>query len=112
MTAMCKDFEMLACKAIQKTFRYLDYDKNGWITGKDLVEVLCPTTITSEQIVDVFEEVSLFLKEDVKMTGININQFRKMIMLQSIDKRQRLVDYMQKNKSMRLIKECREIVTL
>lgn len=109
MMYLSRDQDLIAFKNVKLVFELLDYDKNGIITERDLESLLNPICVTREQIDHMFKEVSSILKENVEMTGISLVQFRNLLLQQCNMKRNKLTDFMSQNRSMALIKECREI---
>jgi len=60
----------------------------------------------------MFREISEVLNEDVSLTGISLVQFRNILLHEMTTKRNKLTDFMASNKSMCLIKECREMARM
>ena len=60
----------------------------------------------------LFNEVSRTLRVNVHMTGISLIQFRNALLHECTRKRRLLTEFMDRNRSMRLIKECRELIRM
>lgn len=112
MTYLCKDQEMIQYRNVKKVFQVFDQDKNGMITESDIEQLLNPTCFDRELPKQMFKEVSLILKTDVSFTGISMTDFRNVLLYEMKTKRNKLTQFMESNKSMNLIKECRELARL
>ena len=106
---LCKDLDIIRYNNVKKAFEFFDADKNGLITPTGLAKIFNPICVSETVIDSIFEEVGSILKENVKMTGISLFQFRNTLLHECNRKRQKLADYIASNRSMSLIKECREL---
>ncbi len=82
------------------------------ITEYDISRLLNPMCSDDTLSKQIFKEVSMVLKTDVQLTGINIDQFRNVLLHEMTVKRSKLTKFMQENKSMTYFKECRELIML
>lgn len=103
---------MIQYRNVKKVFQVFDQDKNGMITESDIEQLLNPTCFDKELPKQMFKEVSLILKTDVSFTGISMTDFRNVLLFEMKTKRNKLTQFMESNKSMSLIKECRELARL
>ena len=112
MMYLCKDLDMMRYRNVKRAFEFFDNDRNGLITESDLKQTFNPICVSSEMIDLIFEEVASALKVNVKMTGISLIQFRNTLLHECDRKRQKLTSYIKQNRSMGLIKECREMARI
>ncbi len=82
------------------------------ITEYDIRRLLNPLCNDDKLCKQMFKEVSMVLKTDVQLTGINMDQFRNVLLHEMTVKRGKLTKFMEANKSMTYIKECRELIRL
>ena len=60
----------------------------------------------------MFKQASAMLKVKVDLTGISLVQLRNILLQECNAKRNLLTDFMKQNRSMALIKECRELAKI
>lgn len=112
MTILCRDQDIISFQYVKRAFEFFDHDGNGRITKSDLKRALNPLCFNTKLSKALFEEVSKVLKEDVRLTGISLTQFRNVLLHEMTLKRNRQTQFMEANKSMGMIKECRELARM
>ena len=112
MTFLVRDQDMIKYQTVKKVFEIFDQDQKGMITEFDIRRLLNPFCSDNKLSKQMFKEVSMVLKTDVQLTGINMDQFRNVLLHEMTVKRGKLTKFMEANKSMTYIKECRELIRL
>ena len=112
MMFLTRDLDILKYKIVKRAFDLLDVDRNGMVTESDLEQALNPLRVSPTLVDDIFNEVSRTLRVNVHMTGISLIQFRNALLHECTRKRRLLTEFMDRNRSMRLIKECRELIRM
>ena len=112
MMFLTRDLDILKYKIVKRAFDLLDVDRNGKVTESDLEQSLNPLRVSPTLVDDIFNEVSRTVGVNVHMTGISLVQFRNALLHECTRKRRLLTEFMDRNRSMRLIKECRELIRM
>lgn len=112
LTMLCRSQDFMKFKYIKGAFEAFDCDENGRITEDDIMNAINPLCLPESLRKKMFTEISTTLKEDVSLQGINLFQFRNILLRETDLQQKHLCDFIESNKSMVNIKECRELATM